>query len=258
MKYIHPNQPSLNLIPRSRIAAKAEGLPLYFTGIPCIRDHTAPRFTSNFGCKVCAAEKTARYRAENPEKSRVSNLRSYHKHRKRRLTDMEEDYLAKREERIARAAKWAKDHPERVNEQQRKARASNPEAYRAKQRLRRESNREQFRRWGREWRKRNPEKWSEMIKRAKYARLGATPKWLTREHRKQIVSFYKEAIRLTKETGVPHHVDHIHPIRGKRSCGLHVPWNLQVLPWHENLSKSNKFPEQAIDHDRDSLRDCGI
>jgi hypothetical protein len=101
MKYIHPNQPSLNLMPRSRIAAKAEGLPLYFTGIPCIRGHVAPRFTSNFGCKVCAAAKTARYRAENPEKSRVSNLRSYHKHRKRRLKDMKEDYLAKREERIA-------------------------------------------------------------------------------------------------------------------------------------------------------------
>jgi hypothetical protein len=258
MKYIHPNQPSLNLMPRSRIAAKAEGLPLYFTGIPCIRGHVAPRFTSNFGCKVCAAAKTARYRAENPEKSRVSNLRSYHKHRKRRLKDMKEDYLAKREERIARAAKWQKDHPDRVNERQRRLRAADPHRYREKERKKRKENIDKIRMWGRQWRDKNRAICAANTRRQKYQRLKAAPPWLTKEQRKEIAAFYREAQRLTRETGVIHHVDHIHPIRGKHSWGLHVPWNLQVLPWHENLTKNNKLLEHSIDHSGRSSRDSRV
>jgi 5-methylcytosine-specific restriction endonuclease McrA len=61
----------------------------------------------------------------------------------------------------------------------------------------------------------------------------------------QIEEFYKEARRLTEETGVNYVVDHYWPINGKVSCGLHVPWNLRVITQSENDSKGNKEPEDT-------------
>jgi hypothetical protein len=62
----------------------------------------------------------------------------------------------------------------------------------------------------------------------------ATPAWLTNEHLGQIRRFFAESARQTKETGIPHEVDHIVPLSGKTVCGLHVPWNLRVITKTEN------------------------
>ena len=72
-------------------------------------------------------------------------------------------------------------------------------------------------------------------------KLKATPIWLTKDDHEYIAELYKIAQELTEQTGVPHEVDHIHPLKGKSVCGLHCPDNLQVIPRAENRSKSNKF-----------------
>lgn len=77
-------------------------------------------------------------------------------------------------------------------------------------------------------------------------KIQATPSWLTDEQKQEIIEFYKLREILTKETGILHHVDHIIPLKGDRVCGLHVPWNLQVIPASENLSKSNKLLEELL------------
>lgn len=69
----------------------------------------------------------------------------------------------------------------------------------------------------------------------------AKPAWLTEEHEFMLEEIYELRDLRSELTGVVHHVDHIVPLRGQNCCGLHVPWNLQVIPAVDNLSKSNRI-----------------
>lgn len=91
------------------------------------------------------------------------------------------------------------------------------------------------------WKEANPEKFKVCTNATRYRRRECTPPWLTEEHKAQIRAFYAEARRMTRQTGVEHHVDHIHPLNGRTSRGLHVPWNLQVLRYDVNIRKSNSM-----------------
>jgi ribosomal protein L40E len=71
--------------------------------------------------------------------------------------------------------------------------------------------------------------------------VSATPPWLTDEQKAQIQYTYWLARDATAVTGEPYHVDHIIPLRGKTVCGLHVPWNLRVVPAEINLRKHNRL-----------------
>ena len=74
-------------------------------------------------------------------------------------------------------------------------------------------------------------------------KLNATPDWLTQDMLDEIEYKYFLARDLSQITGEPHQVDHIVPLQGTDICGLHVPWNLQVLTASDNQRKSNKFGE---------------
>lgn len=72
----------------------------------------------------------------------------------------------------------------------------------------------------------------------------ATPWWLTDSHLNKMKVIYQAA-------GPNQHVDHIVPLLGKTVCGLHVPWNLQVINAQTNQAKSNSYwpdmPFEPID-----------
>ncbi len=107
-------------------------------------------------------------------------------------------------------------------------------------------NPERKKQMDKEWRENNRPKTRAMHSRRRAAERNATPSWLTKEQHLQIIAVYEEAERLTIETGILHHVDHIVPLRGKNVSGLHVPWNLRAIPASENLSKSAKLIEDIL------------
>lgn len=88
------------------------------------------------------------------------------------------------------------------------------------------------------YRQSNPDIVNAKTAKRRSAKLNRTPAWADSE---LIKEFYTEAQRLTKETGIQYHVDHIIPLQNKDISGLHVENNLQVITATENLNKHNKF-----------------
>jgi hypothetical protein len=93
---------------------------------------------------------------------------------------------------------------------------------------------------------------SREVGRAYIARkLQAMPLWVDRAALRAI---YAEAEQISARTAIVNCVDHIYPLQGRNSCGLHVPWNLHILPFLENCRKANKLPEEW----REDRKNLGI
>ena len=89
----------------------------------------------------------------------------------------------------------------------------------------------------------NKAKYREYNRSKKSRMRKATPYWLTEEQHQAIRDIYEYAEDCRLITGGSYHVDHIIPLRGTNVCGLHVPWNLQILPSDVNDSKGGKVDQ---------------
>jgi len=117
-------------------------------------------------------------------------------------------------------ANWALEHPEKELESKQKYAKNN----RIKHSLATEKYRKENQGYYREYASLRTRK----VEQAK-------PNWLNEFEILWLDEIYDLAVR----TGM--HVDHIIPITNKIVCGMHVPWNLQLLSKTDNLRKSNKF-----------------
>lgn len=71
----------------------------------------------------------------------------------------------------------------------------------------------------------------------------ATPPWADKV---AIRLLYARAKQLTAETGVRYSVDHDIPLRGEFVWGLHVHYNLVVVPLEYNMRKGNAVVDQPV------------
>lgn len=188
-------------MPTTRAEAKATGAKYYFTGEPCKHGHVAPRKTKG-SCLECL-----KLEWEKGNQARAEYFREYNQ---------------------SEAGQKAKRGYYERNRDQVIARAQARDMVTVTK-------------YKKDHKERNPDYYKSLVSSRRRRFRLATPKWLTAEHKMEIRLKYRLAIELSRRTGVRHAVDHIIPLQGEEVCGLHVPWNLEVITQDENLKKSNKL-----------------
>jgi hypothetical protein len=197
-------------------------------------------------CLACARKNRSEWGKTNKEKLRLAQIErrkanpEKHREHNRRWEKDNPDKVRDMRRR------WAEANPDKVRESGRKWREANPDKQNEASRRWTEANREHDSKRRVEYRKANRAKYNALQKRRQATQLKAMPHWLTPEHHAQIVDIYEQAVIAEQLTGVEHHVDHIEPLQGKDRCGLHVPWNLQVLEARENFSKGNRTVRHVL------------
>lgn len=104
-----------------------------------------------------------------------------------------------------------------------------------------EANKDKMRADRLAWGKANRAKLRAILQKYRAAKIQRTPPWLTTDDFWMIEEAHRLAVDRTKLTGFAWHVDHVVPLQGDLVSGLHVPWNLQVIPAADNVRKNNKF-----------------
>lgn len=138
---------------------------------------------------------------------------------------------------LRRKKAWASDR-EGQSQAAKRWRENNRDRHLENFRTWRAANLDKDRAASRKWQSENPAKVIAALAKRKASILRAMPQWVNQE---QLAEVYGLRDLVSKETGVPHDVDHIVPLQGKTVCGLHVPWNLRVIPRIENRKKGNRL-----------------
>jgi 5-methylcytosine-specific restriction endonuclease McrA len=189
-------------LPKTRAEAKASGAKYYFTGEPCKHGHVAPRKTKG-ACLECL-----KLEWEQGNVKRAEYFANYN--RSEAGKNAKKQYYAKNRDMVIARAQARPDQDKRQYQQ--RYQKANPELYKVNTSFRRRRFRE------------------------------ATPKWLSPEQKLEIKLQYRLAIELSRRTKIRYVVDHVVPLQGETVCGLHVPWNLEVITQEQNLKKSNLLP----------------
>lgn len=196
-------------VPSGRQEALRIGHPHYFTGKPCKHGHLSHRDAKDRKCLECEAIFVRKRSVLPAVKQRLK--------------------------------KWCAENRDKRRVASKKCRVKYPERVKARMRDWYERNKETQAAKKVAWRAAN----KALIYALNAARRGreiqATPPWAD-QYKDDFTFIYAERDRISLATGVKHHVDHIYPLRGKDSCGLHVPWNLRIIPAVENLRKRNSPP----------------
>lgn len=154
------------------------------------------------------------------------------------------DTLAKRAAKAAKGRKPKKKWSEYPVEQRtawvKKYKAANKEFIAESNRNYVQQNREVRKATMRNYRQKTKDVQAEYVRRRQAAKMQRTPKWLTEDDVWVMREAYKLARMRTKLFGFSWHVDHVLPLQGKTVSGLHVPTNLQIIPWLDNVKKHNK------------------
>lgn len=233
----------------SRQEARAIGQTWYFTGVPCKYGHVAKRQVRG-GCMQCSKERSERFYAANRE----DQLRKQREHRQANLDEWKaarrEAWKRRSPEQKARDDQHRRNYAARVKadpvrlEEQRKRCRDNWHATKHLPRIQEsrrrywEANREKLNAKKREWKKKNKDRVCAHTRARQAGLNAATPAWVDRD---AILAVYTARDKVVARTGIDHHVDHIIPLTHPDVCGLHVPWNLQVIPAVDNMSKGNKL-----------------
>lgn len=206
----------------SRFEALQNGEGRYLAEKPCKRGHLSERMTSTGTCIECRQIKAKeRYHAD-PQKA-VSKVQDYyHKNAELIKEKRRQRYAENPEKELAtsriRVAEWRAANPDKVKQQAPLKRA---------------------------YKQRNPQRATANLAKRRAAKLQRTPNWLSADDLWMIEQAYEIASLRAKLTKVAWHVDHVIPLQGELVSGLHVPTNLQVIPWFDNLSKANKYEVAA-------------
>lgn len=235
----------ISSLPTSKEAARLAGSKHYQCFVTCRKGHENPiRITNSGLCKECLRLRNAN---KDPEAVRRHRKEALARFNERIKTDEEfRKAVRDRQKKLyhfgglkEKKLEYRKEYVARPEAKQRR-RERERKMY--SERLRFDpAYKEALKRRSSEWAKRNSERCNEKTNLRRAARLNATPNWLEAGDRKAMQDLYAQAKQVSAVTGVPHEVDHIVPLRGIEVSGLHVPWNLQVIPRSKNRAKLNKL-----------------
>lgn len=138
-------------------------------------------------------------------------------------------------------ALWGKqykiDYPEKRMAIQRKYNSIHRERRLAETKERYKKNIESIKIYRQAFQKENLHKYRARNAKRYASKIQRTPRWLSNNDFKIIENIYLEAKELKWLSDGGLDVDHIIPLVGKFMSGLHVPWNLRIIPKKSNQSR---------------------